>query len=112
AWLALLQPRGVAVAPLLPANCGFDVAGAGGRPGWSEYLAQRFAGQPVKPVAASFVDEDDSVVRQQGEFVLTAGGVEGSLIYAFSALLRDTIARRGSATLHLDLLPSHTPDRV
>jgi uncharacterized flavoprotein (TIGR03862 family) len=106
-WLPLLQPRGVAIAPLRPANCGFDVAG-----GWSTYLAQRFAGQPLKPVAASVTAEDGSVVRQQGEFVLTAGGVEGSLIYAFSALLRDTIARHGTATLHLDLLPSHPPERV
>ena len=41
AWVPLLAARGVAVAPLLPANCGFDVAG-----GWSEHFRSRFAGQP------------------------------------------------------------------
>ena len=107
AWWPLLQARGVALAPLRPANCGFDVAG-----GWSEYIAQRFAGQPVKPVVASFVDDDGSVLRQQGEFVLTATGVEGSLVYAFAAPLREAIARHGQAIWLLDLLPSHTPQQV
>jgi uncharacterized flavoprotein (TIGR03862 family) len=112
AWLPLLQERGVAVAALQPANCGFDVAGPDGRRGWSDYLAQRHAGQPVKPVAAMVVGDDGGVQRQQGEFVLTASGVEGSLIYAFSAPLRDAIARHGTATLQLDLLPAHTPAQV
>jgi predicted flavoprotein YhiN len=44
--------------------------------------------------------------------VLTASGLEGSLIYALSAVLRDEIASRGSATLHLDLLPGHDLARV
>ena len=39
-------------------------------------------------------------------------GVEGSLIYAASSLLRDEIIRNGHATLHLDLLPDFTPERV
>jgi len=93
AWLPLLQAQGVAVAPLLPANCGFDVA-------WSAHFRQRFAGQPVKPVVLAWGDE-----RRQGEFVVTENGVEGSLIYAFSARLRDAIAARGQAALHLDLMP-------
>jgi uncharacterized flavoprotein (TIGR03862 family) len=97
----------VAVSPLRPANCGFDVAG-----GWSDYLRQRFAGQPVKPVAASVVQEDGTVLRQQGEFVLTDTGVEGSLVYAFSASLREAIARHGQATFTLDLLPAHSAEQV
>jgi len=113
AWVPWLQARGVDVAPLRPSNCGFDVAPTGpGRSGWSDYLRQRFAGQPVKPVAASFTDAAGQVQRQQGEFVLTDSGVEGSLIYAFSAPLRDTIAEKGSATLVLDLLPSHSAEQV
>src|SRR6185369_6154371 len=43
AWVPLLEQRGVDVAPLAPANCGFDVRG-----GWSEYFSSRFAGQPFK----------------------------------------------------------------
>jgi uncharacterized flavoprotein (TIGR03862 family) len=107
AWVPWLQGRGVAVSPLRPANCGFDVAG-----GWSSYLRERHAGQPVKPVAASLVLEDGTVLRQQGEFVLTETGVEGSLVYAFSAPLREAIARQGRATLLLDLLPAHSAERV
>jgi uncharacterized flavoprotein (TIGR03862 family) len=107
AWVPLLQARGVAIVPLQSANCGFDVL----RP-WSAFLRERFAGQPVKPVAASFGASDGSVLRQQGEFVLTDSGVEGSLIYTFAAMLRDAIARDGQATLTLDLLPDHGPEQV
>jgi uncharacterized flavoprotein (TIGR03862 family) len=114
AWVAALAARGVAVAPLAPSNCGFDVAPtAPVRGGWSDHLRERHAGQPVKPVVAWVVDAQGRVVRrQQGEFVLTATGIEGSLVYAFSALLRDAIAQTGSATLWLDLLPSHRADQV
>jgi hypothetical protein len=107
AWVPWLREGGVAVSDLQPSNCGFDVVG-----GWSGYLRQRFAGQPVKPVAASVRLEDGTVLRQQGEFVLTDTGIEGSLIYAFSAPLREAIARHGRATLTLDLLPSHGAEQV
>jgi uncharacterized flavoprotein (TIGR03862 family) len=92
----------VEVAPLLPSNCGFDVRG-----GWSGYFASRFAGQPFKSVAIRFND-----FHRQGEFVATATGVEGSLIYAASALLREAIASYGSATFELDLLPARDARQV
>ena len=102
AWVPWLQAQGVEVAPLRPANCGFDVQG-----GWSEHFTSRFAGQPFKSVAISHHD-----FYRKGEFVATATGVEGSLIYAASSLLRDEIAANGSATLHLDLLPHLSAERV
>jgi hypothetical protein len=102
AWVPWLQGRGVPVAPLQPSNCGFDAA----RP-WSAFLRERFAGQPVKPVAATFEGR-----CQQGEFVLTDTGIEGSLVYSFSAALRNAIARDGQAVLTLDLLPAHSAARV
>lgn len=102
AWVPLLQARGVAVSDLQPANSGFDVRG-----GWSEYFSQRFAGQPFKSVAIRF-----GPFHRQGEFVATATGIEGSLVYAVSALLRDEIAARGSARLEIDLLPARTPEHV
>ena len=98
AWVPLLAARDVSIAPLRPANCGFDV-------GWSDHLRTRFAGQPVKPVVLCFTDGSGVAHRKQGEFVVTATGVEGSLIYALSAPLRDEIAASGSALIHLDLLP-------
>ncbi len=105
AWLPLLAQRGVEVAPLRPANCGFDV-------GWSEHFRTRFAGHPVKSVVASFTDTAGAVERRQGEFVVTANGVEGSLVYALSARLRDEIAASGVAVLQLDLAPGRELPRL
>ena len=105
AWVPLLVARGIVVQPLRPANCGFNVA-------WSEHLRQRFAGTPVKTVAATFLAADGSLVKQVGEFLITAHGVEGSLIYALSAPLRDCIEATGSATLHLDLAPGRDLRRL
>ncbi len=102
AWQSLLQARGVNVAPLKPANCGFDVQG-----GWSDYVGSRFAGEPLKSLALSFED-----FHQIGEAVLTKTGFEGGLIYAASALIRDTIADQGSATITLDLLPARSVEWV
>ena len=106
AWAPWLQARGIDVAPLLPANCGSD--GAGG----SELSSTRFAGQPFKSVAISFTDSHGRRFARKGEFVATATGIEGSLIYAASALLRDEITAHGSATLLLDLLPDRSAEQV
>ncbi len=107
AWVPWLQARGVAVAPLLPANCGFDVQN-----GWSAHFSSRFAGFPFKSVAITFSSTQGVAFVRKGEFVATATGLEGSLIYAVSALLRDELAANGSATLHLDLLPDLPLERV
>jgi predicted flavoprotein YhiN len=90
AWVPLLAQRGIEVAPLLPSNCGFDVAG-----GWSEHLKSRFAGQPLKTVALRFTDAAGRVHERRGELMLSDSGIEGSLVYALSAPLRDTIAAQG-----------------
>ncbi|MBL0151741.1 MAG: TIGR03862 family flavoprotein [Ideonella sp.] len=105
AWMPWLAARGVDLAPLRPANCGFDV-------GWSGYFAQRFAGAPVKSVRLVFVDARGQRFDRPGEFVVTAGGIEGSLVYAASALIRDEIGRSGSATIHLDLAPGRDEGRL
>ncbi len=108
AWVPLLAGKGVAIAPLQPANCGFDVPGGG----WTPHFRERFAGQPFKSVALHFEDRQGRRFVRRGEFVATATGVEGSLVYAASSLLRDEIAAHGRATFMLDLLPDHTPERV
>ena len=104
-WVERLRQLGIPVAPLRPANCGFDVS-------WSAHLRDRFGGQPVKTVVASFTDAAGITQRRTGEFMLSAYGIEGGLVYALSAPLRDAIAAGGSATLHLDLLPAHSAARV
>ena len=95
AWVHWLEEAGAHIEPLKPSNCGFDVA-------WSPHFRERFDGHPIKSVVLSFED-----FRQQGEFIITKEGVEGSLIYAASALLRDEIDARGNAFMNVDL----TPDR-
>ena len=105
AWWPRLHAAGVGLAPLRPANCGFDVGLPGRLPGWSEHLRSRHAGAPIKPVVLAFAPPGGVAFRRQGEFVLTATGIEGSLVYAASALLRDAIAAHGEATVTLDLLP-------
>ncbi len=105
AWVPLLVGRGVAVASLKPSNCGFDVA-------WSEHFSTRFAGYPLKSVVLSFTDSKGNTFHQQGEFIITKTGVEGSLIYAFSATLRDEIDLSGRAVIHLDLAPGWTHERL
>ena len=100
AWVPILAGRDIPVAPLKPANCGFDV-------GWSAHFRDRHAGEPVKSVALEWAGE-----RRRGEFVITGTGVEGSLIYGFSAALRDAIERDGVAEIHLDLMPDWTLPRL
>ncbi|MFZ5522139.1 MAG: TIGR03862 family flavoprotein [Pseudomonadota bacterium] len=111
AWVPLLAQRGVDLAPLAPANCGFDVSTpaarqAGRAAGWSPHLAERCAGEPLKGVGLHHVDADGHTWRQLGECVLTQTGLEGSLVYAASARLREAIARDGHADITLDLLPA------
>ncbi|MGR9044318.1 MAG: TIGR03862 family flavoprotein [Gammaproteobacteria bacterium] len=98
AWVAVLQQQGIDVAPLQPSNCGFDVV-------WSEHFLRHYAGEPVKAVAARCIDSE--AVEQQlcGEFVITEQGVEGGLVYALSAPLREQINAVGFAHLWLDLTP-------
>jgi uncharacterized flavoprotein (TIGR03862 family) len=105
AWLPLLAARGVEVAPLVAANCGFDVD-------WSTHFSSRHAGEPLTTVAIVSRDANGQMLRRQGQFVVTEGGVEGSLIYALSAALRDQIAADGETTIWLDLLPDLTAQRV
>ncbi len=106
AWTPWLIARGIGVAPLQPSNCGFEVAG------WSDYFRQNYAGQPLKAIAVTWRDGDGVEHQRRGEFLITDSGVEGGLIYALSPALRDAIALKHEATLKLDLLPEHSPERV
>jgi uncharacterized flavoprotein (TIGR03862 family) len=107
AWVSILEARAVDVAPLRPSNCGFDTSD-----GWSPHFQERFAGQPFKSVALMATDGDGQLLSRKGEFVATASGIEGNLVYAFSSLLRDRIEQTGQANLWLDLLPDVPPARV
>ncbi|NTA39393.1 TIGR03862 family flavoprotein [Agrobacterium salinitolerans] len=100
AWAPALAEKGVALSPFRPANCGFDVD-------WSDVFRTRFAGEAVKSTitispAGAF----------QGEFVITKHGIEGSVIYAHSAALRDRLEEVGKVSLATDLAPGRTVERL
>lgn len=105
AWLPVLTEKGIDVAPLQSANCGFYSE-------WSEHLKMKFAGSPLKDVAFSFTLEDGQVVTKKGECIVTQDGMEGSLIYAFSKYLRDGINDSGQSSLLMDFLPLQSEEQV
>jgi predicted flavoprotein YhiN len=128
AWVPWLRAKGIDIADLQPANCGFDMQGptpltdanskaaspaatsdSAKTAGWSEHFKTKYAGHPFKTVAIKIEGTD---FHRQGEFVATQTGVEGSLIYAASKRLRERIATHGSATFHLDLLPQWDAAKV
>ena len=96
AWVPWLKQAGAEVEPLRPSNCGFEVE-------WSEHFREKYDGHPIKSVVLSFGE-----FHQQGEFIVTKEGVEGSLIYAASSLMRDEIHASGKAIMYLDLKPDRT----
>lgn len=100
AWLPWLRDRGVSIADFKPANCGFDVA-------WSPVFRERFAGSPLKSVTAT-----SDAGTFPGEFVVSRHGIEGSLVYAHAAALRDRIEADGQAVLLVDLAPGRAVERI
>jgi uncharacterized flavoprotein (TIGR03862 family) len=102
AWMLPLEQKGVGLAPLQPSNCGFEVQA------WSELMVSKFAGAPLKNIAIGLNDD----VPRLGECVITATGIEGSLIYALSAPIREAINVHGAATIHIDLLPGRPVDKL
>ena len=109
-WQSWLGALGVGIRALRPSNCGFDVAGSGvhhAGEGWSPALRDNHAGSPLKGVvlhAPGF--------ERKGECVVTETGLEGSLVYAASAQLRDAIERGGQVLIHLDLMPDRSKAEV
>ncbi len=101
AWRGLLEEKGIAVSAFQPANGGFLAD-------WGSYFAERFAGQPLKAIAAAPPGFD----MRAGECMITADGIEGGLIYAWSANLREALLAEGNAVLRIDLLPHHSMAQV
>jgi hypothetical protein len=99
-WVETLVAKGIAIAPLKPANCGFTVS-------WSALLRDRFEGQPLKGIELAFGER-----RVRGEAIVTRSGLQGGAVYALSAALRDGIEARGTATLWIALRPDVSNDEL
>ena len=95
-WQSILAEAGVASAPFSASNAGVRVA-------WSDYFAQRFAGQPLKSVAFSCGEHSS-----RGEAMITSHGLEGGGIYALSQAIRSQLDAKGRANLRIDLRPDHS----
>jgi uncharacterized flavoprotein (TIGR03862 family) len=104
-WVSLLRKQGIPVASLKPSNCGFEV-------NWSEHFRLGFAGKPLKSVVISFADEHGVTVVRKGELIVTDSGLEGGVIYALSAQLRDRIEAAGEAVILIDLVPDKSLESV
>jgi uncharacterized flavoprotein (TIGR03862 family) len=104
-WRQILAAEGCAIAPFRPANCGFEVD-------FSEHFRARFAHLrlPLKNVVLIFSDGGQSF-RKRGECLVTAYGLEGSLIYACGHLLRDSLEAGHEALVRFDLFPD-TPQQA
>jgi uncharacterized flavoprotein (TIGR03862 family) len=100
AWVEVLGAKGVTISPLRPANCGFTVA-------WSDVFRDRFEGQPLKGIELSFGSH-----RVRGEAIITRGGIEGGVIYALSADLREAITGSGHAIPNIALRPELKMDEL
>ncbi len=100
AWVSWLRDKGVKIAAFQPANCGFDVT-------WSATFGERFAGEPLKAVTAT-----SEAGTFPGEFVISTTGIEGSLVYAHAASLRDRLTKKGEASLVVDLAPGRSEQRL
>ncbi len=98
-WQALLEGKGVSVKPLSAANCGVHIK-------WSDVMADRFAGEPLKNVA---VVVDGAAVR--GDPIVTRAGLEGGPIYAQSRRIRERL-EAGIGTIEVDLVPDRTFDSI
>ena len=100
AWADLLKAKGIVIAPLRPANVGFDVA-------WSDVFRDRFEGQPLKGIALAF-----GMQSVRGEAMITRAGIEGGAIYALSSMLREAAMADGKAVLRIALRPDLTADEL
>lgn len=99
-WQRILSERGIALSPLRPANCGFVIP-------WSPIFREKYAGQPLKTITLTSLGQSF-----QGEAVITRQGMEGGVIYAASALLREQIEKNGKALVTIDLRPDVTVEQL
>jgi uncharacterized flavoprotein (TIGR03862 family) len=101
AWAEWLEKLGLQIAPLEPANCGFNCT-------WSDFIRSKYAGCAIKNCALSV----GRSLPIRGEFVLTESGIEGQLVYALSSLLRADLKQNKIANLFVDLKPDKTQAQV
>ncbi|KZL15755.1 Ferredoxin--NADP reductase [Pseudovibrio axinellae] len=99
-WVPVLQDLRVDVKELRPANCGFEVS-------FSEHFKERYKGTPLKKIGVSHEGQ-----RVIGDAMLDASGIEGGVIYAICADVRDAITEKGGTQIELDLKPDVSVEKL
>lgn len=104
-WLSLFREKGISCADFRPSNCGFDYA-------WPLALVGEHIGSPLKNIGLAIEGNSGQQWYRRGDALLSQYGVEGSLIYAASADMRDHIDADGVVTVYWDLLPDCSPGKI
>jgi predicted flavoprotein YhiN len=91
-----LHGLGIEVAPLVPANCGWEIT-------WSPELLARAEGLPLKNIAARAGEQEVA-----GELMITRYGLEGGAIYQLGHALR----QQAEPVLEIDFKPSFTHEQL
>jgi len=104
-WVDMLSTKGIKINPLKPANMGFNIT-------WSKIFKEKFSGTPLKNITLSFTDVDGNTHSKLGELLVSEYGVEGSLIYTHSKLIREQIEKKTPFTLYIDLFVHRTESQL
>ena len=99
-WTGILEQSGIGVAPLEPANCGWELP-------WAASVLEKAEGRPLKNIVARAGD-----AQVEGEALITRYGLEGNTIYTLGPALRALKRERGIAELRLDLKPAFTAEEL
>ena len=94
AWTTILESLGVEIAPLLPANCGWEYP-------WPRAVLDAAEGQPLKSIAVRA-----GGVEVRGELLVTKYGLEGGALYQLGPALR------ADPELAIDFKPSSTIEQL
>ncbi len=96
AWISGLEKLGVAIAPLRPANCGWELA-------WPAAVLAQAEGWPLKNITARAGE-----TTAAGELLVTRYGLEGGAIYQLGPALR----AMPEPELVIDFKPAHTIEQL
>jgi uncharacterized flavoprotein (TIGR03862 family) len=96
AWIGALEKLGVSVAPLAPANCGWEFP-------WPPEVLTVAEGRPLKSIAVRALGK---VVA--GELLVTRYGLEGGAIYQLGPELR----AMAEPAITIDFKPAHTVEQL
>jgi len=105
AWREILEDKNIIIKPFKPSNMGFNVS-------WSKIFKEKFSGTPLKNITLSFKDLNNNLHSKLGELLVSENGVEGSLIYTHSKLLREKIEQNSPLRVYLDLFPHTTEEKL